>query len=98
MRGPLLRLHLTHQLLFIHTYACACTRSLHALAETVLALSRIPHKCSAATLSGIRNLVPRLEKARLYRGRGGEMVRGGACRLLECIALAEHPMTKRAQV
>ena len=74
------------------------TASLHALAETVLALSRIPYQCAPSTLSAIRNLVPRLEKARLYRGRGGEMVRGGACRLLECIALAEHAMTKRAQV
>ena len=81
-------------------YVCLlrATASLHALAETVLALSRIPYQCAPSTLSAIRNLVPRLEKARLYRGRGGEMVRGGACRLLECIALAEHAMTKRAQV
>ena len=72
--------------------------SLHALSEVLLATARIPYDLSASTLTAARNLVPRLEKARLYRGRGGEMVRGAACRLLECIALSEHPMSKRAQV
>ena len=64
----------------------------------MLALAKIPYRLSPATLTELRNVVPRLEKARLYRGRGGEMVRGAACRLLECIAKAEHPMTKRAQL
>ena len=32
------------------------------------------------TISRIRNLVPALEKARAYRGRGGEVIRQAACR------------------
>lgn len=32
----------------------------------------------------IRNLVPALEKARAYRGRGGEVIRQAACRDLGC--------------
>ena len=72
--------------------------SVVTLAEVVLAASRMPYEFSAETLNTIRNLVPKIEKARLYRGRGGEMVRGAVCRLLECVALAAHPLTSRAQV
>jgi len=39
--------------------------------------------------NAIRNLVPNLEKARSYRGRGGEVVRQAACALLSQIARAE---------
>ena len=51
-----------------------------------------------ALLKDIRNLIPRLEKARLYRGRGGEIMRGAACRIIESISLAGHPLTRRAQM
>ena len=34
----------------------------------------------------VRNIVPRLEKERLYRGRGGEMVRLSACNLLSVVS------------
>ncbi len=47
-------------------------------------------------LTAIRNIVPRAEKARAYRGRGGELVRAAACRLIECVCLAGHPLTRRA--
>lgn len=43
-------------------------------------------------------VVPRIEKARLYRGRGGELVRSAACRLIECIALANVPLNVKTQV
>lgn len=38
---------------------------------------------NTATL--IRNVVPKLEKARLYRGRGGEMIRAAACSLMQAV-------------
>lgn len=38
--------------------------------------------------TSIRNLVPALEKARAYRGRGGEIVRQAACALLSAVAAA----------
>lgn len=44
----------------------------------------------------------RIEKARLYRGRGGEIVRASVCRLIQCIAEAEFslepPVILRLQV
>ena len=36
-------------------------------------------------------VVPNLESMRLYRGRGGEVMRGAACRLLEVCALLRMP-------
>ena len=49
-------------------------------------------------LKDIRNLIPRLEKARLYRGRGGEIMRGAGCRIIESVALAGHALSRRAQM
>jgi hypothetical protein len=47
------------------------------------------------TLKELRNAVPRIEKARLYRGRGGEAMRGACCELVEAMAYAAHPCTHR---
>ena len=73
-------------------------------AELLLALSRVPAPAAAAAAGGggggggawlgaelqkdVRNLVPRIEKARLYRGRGGEAMRVSVCRVIECCAHA----------
>jgi hypothetical protein len=67
-----------------------------ALAECVLALSAVPFELAPALRTAIRNVVPRAEKARAYRGRGGQMVRAAACRLIEVQCLAGHPMSDRA--
>ena len=69
-----------------------------ACAELTLALHRLSVQLPEDVLKDLRNTVPRVEKARLYRGRGGESMRAAACRLIECIALAGHPLTKRAQL
>jgi hypothetical protein len=50
------------------------------------------------TLELIAELVPSIEKARLYRGRGGEIMRSAACRMVECISLADVPLTVKQQV
>ncbi|KAA6421473.1 MAG: tubulin-specific chaperone D-like, partial [Trebouxia sp. A1-2] len=42
---------------------------------------------------GVAGVVPAIEKARLYRGKGGELMRGAVCRLEECLALAKLPLT-----
>ena len=42
--------------------------------------------------------MPQIEKARLYRGRGGEIVRKAVCRLIECIAIAQLPLAVKMQV
>ena len=44
-----------------------------------------------ATRKAVAGLVPAIEKARLYRGRGGEVMRGATARLLEVQALLHMP-------
>ncbi|KAL9234376.1 hypothetical protein vseg_009256 [Gypsophila vaccaria] len=66
-----------------------------AAGEVVLAL----HMCSY-TLSGdkqkkVAGLVPAIEKARLYRGKGGEIMRAAVSRFIECISLAQISLTDK---
>jgi tubulin-specific chaperone D len=49
-------------------------------------------------VDAIVDVVPRIEKARLYRGRGGELVRAAACRLMECISLSGVALPVKTQV
>lgn len=62
-----------------------------------------PSGMGAAPLTGViapsavatlRGLVPAIEKNRLYRGRGGEYVRGAVCRLIECLATSGIPLKR----
>lgn len=59
-----------------------------AAGELVLAL----HKCNCALSADkqkqVAGLVPAIEKARLYRGKGGEIMRAAVSRFIECISLA----------
>jgi len=64
----------------------------------VVALSKIPFKLETEMLSDIRNTVMRIEKARLYRGRGGEWMRVAVCELIESIAKSGHALSSRAQL
>lgn len=50
------------------------------------------------TLTSLAELVPAIEKKRLYRGRGGEQMREAVCRLVECISIAKIPLTVPQQV
>ena len=45
-----------------------------------------------ATVKGILEVVSKVEKARLYRGKGGEIMRSGVCRLIECISISQIPL------
>lgn len=49
-------------------------------------------------LAPISQLVFCIEKARLYRGRGGEIMRSATSRLIECIAMSHIPMTTKQQI
>ena len=53
---------------------------------------------SLDTLDAVVELVPLIEKKRLYRGKGGEQIRASVCRLIECIAVAKVPLTVTQQV
>lgn len=77
--------------------------SLLGAAEMVLALGELNLAQDDSTLSedmksSIAELIPSIEKARLYRGRGGEIMRYAACRMIECISLASVPLTVKQQV
>ncbi|KAF4672858.1 hypothetical protein FOL47_011277 [Perkinsus chesapeaki] len=49
-----------------------------------------------ASITSIRNIVPKIEKARLYRGRGGEMIRAAACSLVQAIFYARNSIPLKA--
>ena len=75
------------------------------LAEVILALGEMETRSTdrfdefdQETLESIVELVPRIEKARLYRGRGGESMRSAVCRLIECISQARVPLNVKQQV
>ena len=65
------------------------------VSEIVLALRRdLPDD----VLAELSELVAKLEKLRLYRGRGGEIMRAAVCRYIECISIAGIPLTVKQQV
>ena len=43
----------------------------------------------------VAGVVPAIEKARLYRGKGGEIMRLAVSRFIECISLITLPLTER---
>jgi hypothetical protein len=65
------------------------------LSEIVLALKK---KLPDDSVTDLSELVPKLEKLRLYRGRGGEVMRAAVCRYIECLSLADVPLTVKQQV
>ena len=65
------------------------------LSEIILALSdELPDE----HLADLSELVVKLEKLRLYRGRGGEIMRAAVCRYIECLSIARIPLTVKEQV
>ncbi|KAL8138024.1 hypothetical protein V2J09_004025 [Rumex salicifolius] len=68
-----------------------CTRHGATLAagEAVLALHQCDHALSTDRQKQLASVVPAIEKARLYRGKGGEIMRSAVSRFIECISLAE---------
>ncbi|CAM9179699.1 unnamed protein product [Scytosiphon promiscuus] len=69
-----------------------------ALAEVTLALGKVSYALPTETVTGLLGVVPALEKARLYRGRGGELMRQAACRVVECLALTKPDVVIKTQL
>jgi HEAT repeat protein len=69
-----------------------------AIAELALSLAQMAPglRLPNTLLDSIRNVVVVAEKARVYTGRGGEMVRSAMCRLIECQCLAGHVISRKA--
>lgn len=72
------------------------------LAEVVLALGQMNETPGNVfddeALDSVVELVARMEKARLYRGRGGQIMRSAICRLIECISQVQLPLSVKQQV
>eukprot|EP00929_Paragymnodinium_shiwhaense_P066619 TRINITY_DN33432_c0_g1_i1.p1 TRINITY_DN33432_c0_g1~~TRINITY_DN33432_c0_g1_i1.p1 ORF type:complete len:1356 (-),score=350.11 TRINITY_DN33432_c0_g1_i1:110-4177(-) len=59
-------------------------------------VSVLQEKTTDANQTAVRNLVPGLEKARAYRGRGGEVIRQACCQLIACVSAAKGWAFKEA--
>jgi len=72
------------------------TRHGSLLAVAEVTIKSLPLDDSTRTI--IADLIPSIEKRRLYRGRGGEVMRAAACRLIECISVSRLPLSVKQQV
>ncbi|KAL9142098.1 hypothetical protein ABFS82_14G146900 [Erythranthe guttata] len=64
-----------------------------ASAEVVLALHKHNYTLSTDKQIVVAGIVPSIEKARLYRGKGGEIMRSAVSRFIECISQAQISLT-----
>ncbi|XP_048530765.1 tubulin-folding cofactor D [Triticum urartu] len=80
-----------------------CTRHGATLAagEIALKLHQLGFIFSTDMQRGLSGIVPAIEKARLYRGKGGEILRSAVSRFIACISMAAislNEKTKRSLV
>ena len=74
------------------------------VAEIILSISDTTEQdqnvnlLSSELLDLIAQLVPTIEKKRLYRGKGGEQMRSAVCRLVECMSISRITLTVPQQV
>ncbi|KAL0339271.1 UNVERIFIED_CONTAM: Tubulin-folding cofactor D [Sesamum angustifolium] len=66
-----------------------------AIGEVVLALRRHNYVISTDKQKVTAGVVPAIEKARLYRGKGGEIMRSAVSRFIECISQAQVSLTEK---
>ncbi|KAF0738797.1 hypothetical protein Ae201684P_008914 [Aphanomyces euteiches] len=64
-----------------------------ALGEIVLHIASVPAFISGETMRRIKVIPIEMDKNRLYRGRGGEMVRFAVCKLIQTISTVGWPLT-----
>ena len=96
---PYLLKYTTHENIFVRHGA------LIGVAEVVLALGDLVKDKEGeklviedSILETLSTLVSVIEKARLYRGRGGEIMRAAVSRFIECMATSAIPLTVKQQV
>lgn len=68
-----------------------------AAGELVLALHRCGFVFPIEKQKTLSEIVPAIEKARLYRGKGGEIMRCAVSRFIECISLSEVNLNERTK-
>eukprot|EP00899_Mesostigma_viride_P006535 jgi/Mesvir1/15883/Mv02791-RA.1 len=65
------------------------------VARVVQALAAAGHTFNPELQEQLGQLVPRVEKARLYCGKGGEIVRGAVCQHIRCVAAVGLQLSKK---
>ncbi|CAH9148224.1 unnamed protein product [Cuscuta epithymum] len=68
-----------------------------ALGEVILALHKCGYRLSSDLQKQVASVVPAIEKARLYRGKGGEIMRFAVSRFIECISSVHVHLTGTAK-
>ncbi|OMO78559.1 Armadillo-like helical [Corchorus capsularis] len=76
-----------------------CTRHGATLAagELVLALHHCGYDLPSDKQKQVSGIVPAIEKARLYRGKGGEIMRGAVSRFIECISYSHIFLSEKTK-
>ncbi|GKV12903.1 hypothetical protein SLEP1_g23988 [Rubroshorea leprosula] len=74
-----------------------CTRHGATLAagELVLALHQCGFELPTEKQKNVAGIVPAIEKARLYRGKGGEIMRAAVSRFIECISFSHLSLPEK---
>ncbi|GAB4861905.1 hypothetical protein Ancab_037161 [Ancistrocladus abbreviatus] len=72
----------------VSTDLCVRHGATLAAGELALALHQCHYVLSTEKQKQVAGIVPAIEKARLYRGKGGEIMRLAVSRFIECISLA----------
>ncbi|KAK9056251.1 hypothetical protein SSX86_027347 [Deinandra increscens subsp. villosa] len=66
-----------------------------AVGELVLALNNSGYTLPNDKQKAVAGVVPAIEKARLYRGKGGEIMRAAVSRFIECISIVNITLTEK---
>ncbi|XP_047319767.1 tubulin-folding cofactor D [Impatiens glandulifera] len=68
-----------------------------AVGELVFSLHQCNHVLSSDKQKHVAGLVPAIEKARLYRGKGGEIMRSAVSRFIDCISSAHIHLPEKVK-
>ncbi|KAF5184838.1 Tubulin-specific chaperone d [Thalictrum thalictroides] len=68
-----------------------------AAGEVVLALHKCDFMLSTVKQKSVAGVVPAIEKARLYRGKGGEIMRAVVSRFIDCISASQITLLEKTK-
>ncbi|KAK7357845.1 hypothetical protein VNO80_17142 [Phaseolus coccineus] len=68
-----------------------------ATGELVLALHQINFALPSDKQKSLSGVVPAIEKARLYRGKGGEIMRAAVSRFIDCISISKVVLSEKTK-
>lgn len=70
------------------------------LAEVILTISKMnrTEAIESKVQDDLIDIVSKIEKRRLYRGRGGEIMRSAVCRFIECLCSLKFTLATKIQV